>query len=132
MYPKTLFNSHIKKFISVKYTAPSVSWCVRCQTKEFFLLYPVFGRQSEQFTDELLLLLNSFYPSFDFKIVLVNSFTIRRLFNYEDKVHAGMRSSLDYEFSCAHCASKYIGSTMRAICSKVAEHAGWSSRTGNI
>ena len=43
-----------------------------------------------------------------------------------------MRSSLVYEFSCAHCTSKYVGSTIRALCSRVAEHAGRSSRTGNI
>ena len=52
--------------------------------------------------------------------------------NYKDKLPAGMRSYLDYELSCAHCASKYDGSTISALCSRVAEHAGRSSRTGNI
>ena len=62
--------------------------------KTFFFSLPFFVRQSEQLRDELLLLLNNFYPSLDFKIALVNSFTIGRLFNYKDKLPVGMRSSL--------------------------------------
>ena len=42
-----------------------------------------------------------------------------------------MRFSLVCEFSWAHCASKYVASTIRALCSRVAEHAGRNSRTGN-
>ena len=42
-----------------------------------------------------------------------------------------MQSSLSYEFSCAHCASKYVGSTIRASCSREAQHAGRSSGIGN-
>ena len=53
------------------------------------------------------------------------------MFNYKDKHPAGMRSSLVYEFSCAHCASQSVGSTIRALCFKVAEHAGRNSRTVN-
>ena len=123
-YPETPLNSHFNKFLSAKYTAPLVS--------DVSVAKPFFGRQSEQLRDELLLLLSSFYPSFDFTIVLVNSFTIGRLFNYKDKLPVRMRSSLVYEFSCAHCASKYVGSTIRALCFRVAEHAGRSSRTGTF
>lgn len=65
--------------------------------------------------DELLLLLNSFYPSSDSKIVLVNSFTIGWLFNCVDKLSAGMRSSL-----VLLCALKYVGSTVYRLRSRVA------------
>ena len=71
--------------------------CLMCplpKPNKFFFYLPFFGRQSEQLRDELLLLLNSFYPSLNFKIVLVNSFTIGRLFNYKDKLPVGMQSSL--------------------------------------
>ena len=101
------------------YTAPSVSDVFVAKAKTFLFSLPYFGRQSEQLRDELLLLLNSLYPPFDFKIVLVNSFKIGILFQYKVKLPAGMRSSLVYEFSCAHCASQYIVSTMRALCSRV-------------
>ena len=96
--------------------------CLLPDKRNIYFLYLFLGIQSEQLGDEFLLLLNSLYPSSDIKIVLVNSFTIGRLLNYEDKLLAGMRSSLVYEFSCTHCASKCVGSTMRALCHGVAEH----------
>lgn len=35
-----------------------------------------------------------------------------------------------YKFSCAECASEYVGSTIRPLYVSVAEHAGVSPRTG--
>ena len=43
-----------------------------------------------------------------------------------------MRSSLVYKFCCARCASEYVGSTIRTIHTRVAEHAGRSFRTGSL
>ena len=43
-----------------------------------------------------------------------------------------MCASLVYEFSCAQCASEYVGSTTRTLHTKVTEHAGRSFRTGSI
>ena len=43
-----------------------------------------------------------------------------------------MRTSLLYKFSCAQCASTYIGLTRRMLRTRVAEHAGRSYRTGVI
>ena len=41
-------------------------------------------------------------------------------------------SSLVYKFSCACCASEYVGSTIRTLHTRVAEHAGRSFRTGSL
>ena len=62
---------------------------------------------------------------------MINKFTIGSLFNYKDKLPTCLRSSLVYKFSCAHCASVYIGSTCRALFVRVAEHADRSFRTGH-
>ena len=43
-----------------------------------------------------------------------------------------MRASLIYKFSCVRCVSEYIGSTTRALCVRVAEHAGRSHRTNHL
>ena len=43
-----------------------------------------------------------------------------------------MRSSLVYKFSCARCASEYVGSTIRTQHTRVAEHAGRSFLTGSL
>ena len=64
------------------------------------------------------------------KIILVNKFTVSSFFNYKDKLRAGVRSSLVYKFSCAQCASTYIGWTGRMLRTRFAEHAGKSYRTG--
>ena len=67
--------------ISQYNTASSVSDVSLAEAKTFFTSLHFLGPQSEQLRDELLLLLNNFYLSFDFRIVLVNSLTISRVFN---------------------------------------------------
>ena len=43
-----------------------------------------------------------------------------------------MRSSLVYKFSCSRCESAYVGSTTRALLTRVSEHKGVSCRTGRM
>ena len=64
--------------------------------------------------------------------MLVNSFEVGSFFSYKDRLPKAMCAFLVYKFSCARCASEYVGSTTRALHTKVAEHAGRSFRTGSI
>ena len=41
-----------------------------------------------------------------------------------------LKSSLEYKFSCAQCASEYVGMTARTLGTRVDEHVGVSYRTG--
>ena len=41
-----------------------------------------------------------------------------------------MQSYLVYQFSCVNCTSGYVGCSRRTLATRVAEHAGKSSRTG--
>ena len=41
-----------------------------------------------------------------------------------------LKSSLVYKFSCARCASEYVGMTARTLGTRVDEHVGVSYRTG--
>ena len=41
-----------------------------------------------------------------------------------------MQRSLVYQFSCVNCTSGYVGCSRRTLATRVAEHAGKSSRTG--
>ena len=75
-------------------------------------------------------MIEKYFLQAECKIVLVNKFTVGSFFNYKDKLPAGMRASLVCKFSCALCASTYIGSTGRMLRTRVAEHAGRSYRTG--
>ena len=80
--------------------------------KTMYFSFPYFGSQSEKLKEELRVLIEKYFLNTECKIVLVNKFTVGYFFNYKDKLPAGMRASLVYKFSCALCASTYIGSSM--------------------
>ena len=81
---------------------------------------------------ELSILLHKFFLDVDFHIILFNNFKIGSFFNFKDKLPFAMRSSLAYKFSCARCASEYVGSSIRTLHTRVAEHAGNSFSTGSL
>jgi hypothetical protein len=128
-YPLALVNSHIKKFLSNRFNEEPI---VEDPRRSMYVSFPYFGHQSEKLKEELLHLLGKFCPDINFKIILVNKFSIASLFPFKDRLPNGMQSSLVYEFSCARCASTYVGSTIRTLRTRVAEHAGRSHRTGSL
>ena len=92
--------------------------------KTMYFSFPYFGSQSEKLKEELRALVETYFLNTECKIVLVNKFTVGSFFNYKDKLPAGMRASLVYKFSCAQCASTYIGSTGNLLQTRVAELLG--------
>ena len=78
---------------------------------------------------ELSKLFVKYFPGLDFKIILVNSFTIGSLFKFKDSLPLVSRSSVVYQYECSACQSKYVGSTHRALGSRMSEHRGRSLRT---
>ena len=66
-----------------------------------------------------------------FRVILVNDIRTGSFFSYKDSLPLTMQSSLVYNCRRARCTSEYVGSTVRALHSKVAEHCGRSSRTGS-
>ena len=80
--------------------------------------------------NELSVLLSKFVPHYDFVLVQVNPHKFGSFFNYKDRLPVSMRSSLVYKFSCARCASEYVGSSSRILHTRIREHEGRSHRTG--
>ena len=76
---------------------------------------------------ELSKLFLKYFPSLDFKIILVNSFTIGSLFKFKDSLPLVSPSSVVYQYECSACQSKYVGSTH--LGSRMSEHRGRSLRT---
>ena len=101
-----------------------------CSQEGLFCKLPYFGYQSEKLRSELVEILCKHYSFVNFKIVLVNPFSVGSFFRYKDRLPLGMLSSVVYEFSCAQSGASYIGSTIRQLCCRVAEHTGRSVRTG--
>ena len=128
-FATSLFDSTLNKFLEKKCN-PTVSTVPSDNSnKVVYFSLPYFGAQSEKLRDELILLFKKYFADIDFRIILVNKFTIGSFFNYKDKLPTGMRSSVIYEFSCTRCVSRYVGMTTRTLRCRVAEHAGRSFRT---
>jgi len=125
-FPRFLFDRTLKQFLDKKFLPQAI---VRPAKECFYISLPFYGSQSEKLKSDLLTLLNSFYTAIDFKIILTNNFKISSFFQYKDRLPQVHRSSLVYKFSCAQCASEYVGSTVRTLRTRVAEHCGRSFRT---
>ena len=120
----------MKRFLAQKLDPTNVQNPVTVTVCEFHLSLPYFGHQSEKMKSELSALLSKYFKDKSFKIVLVNMFTIGSFFRCKDRFPRLMQSSLVYKYCCARCASCYVGSTVRNLYMRVAEHAGKSYRTG--
>jgi hypothetical protein len=129
-FPLGVVNTQIKKFLAKKYDSVIVQNPVNVPARDFYLSLPYFGHQSEKLKSELATLLSKYFKEKSFKIILVNSFTIGSFFRFKDRLPRVMQSSLVYKYCCARCASCYVGSTVRNLYMRVAEHAGKSYRTG--
>ena len=129
-YPATLIDSVIKRFLSSKLDPCPLQYSVSKQP--FYVSLPYFGSQSEKLKNELLSLLTKHFSAIDFNVILVNKSSIGSLFKHKDVLPISMQSSLIYHYCCARCASDYVGSTVRNLHMRVAEHAGRSCRTGSI
>ena len=122
----------VLKFLYSKYTIWFVCWgvCVCSFLSQCTL--PYFGYQSEKLRIELSKWLSKYFWCINFHIIHVNNYEIGSLFSYKDKLPISLQSSLVYKFSCTQCVSEYVGSTMRMLHTRVAEHAGKSFRTGAL
>ena len=128
-YPKSLIYKQIHKYIkNVLYPIKPVP---TVEKRKVYASIGYYGKFSENLKTELTNFVERFYPHVDFRLCLVNGFTISSLFPYKDFLPLELRSSIVYKYSCAHCASgTYVGSTMRAAYMRFAEHEGISFCTG--
>ena len=95
-----------------------------------FITMQYYGSQSDKLKTELLSLLRKTLPTIKFNIVLTNKRTIGSLFKYEDSLPRMSRSRVVYKYVCSQCDAAYVGSTIRTLYVRAAEHRGVSSRTG--
>ena len=82
--------------------------------------------------EQLSSLFTKYINDIQFNILLINNFKISSFFHYKVRLPKDLQASLIYKFSCVRCTSEYIGSTTRALCVRVAEHAGRSHRTNHL
>ena len=75
-------------------------------------------------------LITEYFPHLNPQLILVNKSTISNFFKFKDALPRALCSGVVYKFSCAKCASAYVGSTIRTLHTRVCEHKGLSDRTG--
>ena len=72
------------------------------------------------------------FPHLNLRTILSNKLTIGFFFHFKDKVNTEFRHSVVNNFRCARCASEYVGSNIRPLYVRVAEHSGRSQRTNTL
>ena len=86
---------------------------------------------NKQISAEVRKLVSRFYPQLDVKLIFNNSFSIRSFFSSKDRIPPMVGANLVYMYSCEQCNATYIGETSRHLKTRICEHLGVSSRTGN-
>ena len=128
-YPMTLIEGILSKILSSK-TDPQIPVLTAPKKPAYFVI-PYFGHKSVSLKIELTKLISEYFPHIEPKLILVNSFSIRSFFQFKDALPTCLRSCVIYQFRCVHpCTSAYVGSTMRLLGTRIAEHRGLSIRTG--
>ena len=72
---------------------------------------------------ELCNLLKQYFPSIKLNIILVNHHTIGSLIKHKETLNKGIRSAVAYVYQCPKCGAQSVGSTIRNLSTRAAEHA---------
>ena len=75
--------------------------------------------------------LEKFYPQIDFKFIFSNNFTIKSCTSHKESLPRTLESGIVYQYNCGDCNATYIGSSIKALRTRICEHFSVSSRTGN-
>ena len=130
-YSKYLIYKHIGHFISkIQNPAPPIHSVAK---RKMFVSFPYHGVQAEKMKIEIMQLVEKIFPQINLHLAFSNRFTIGSLFPHKESLPPLLRSNVIYKYSCARCASgTYVGSTVRNLYMRIAEHRGRHFRTGNM
>ena len=127
-YLEGTFYNILRSFLCSKRDPPVLRYDVPKQRR--YIKFPFYGKPSFVFRKKVLAVLNSSFPSVDFRIIFTNNYTIGSFFGNKDSVPDSVCSNIAYEFECPSCNARYIGCSSRAFKCRVMEHIGRSYRTG--
>ena len=127
-FTKSLFEGNVNRFL-LNIFQPKTP-IITVKKMEMYVKLPFLGDTSNKIEMALKKTLTNFYPYIDFKFIHTNSFRIRSFFNFKDRLPEPLRSSIIYNFKCPNCQFGYIGSSVRALKTRIHDHIGSSNRTG--
>ena len=130
-YPRALVDHQVELFLNKKLDfSPTFLTAPR---KPFYFKLPYFGHKSVQLAIQISKVISENYFHLDPKSILINNSSIGNFFPYKDKLPLFLRSSVIYQYSCPlGCGSAYVGSTIRTLETRIAEHKGVSVRTNRV
>ena len=98
---------------------------------KFYCKLPFLNNPASNFIKkDLGKILRMCYPHMDIRFVFSNSRTIQGLVNHKEKNPTFLTSGLVYLYKCGACGATYIGQSKKCLKTRVGEHFGISTRTG--
>ena len=127
-FPPYLFYKRVKQFLDKLYDSrnkmPTVS------RQKLYVKFPYYGYITDKIVSDLNSFITKFYPQLHITIVCVNTFSIQSFFKHKEALPEYLCSSIIYQYNCMSCNAHYIGSSKRQFRCRMAEHSGFSVRTG--
>ena len=127
-FPRKLIDEQVEFFMNKKLDPPPT--VITVPKKPFYYKLPYFGHKSIILAIQITKIINENYFHLNSNNILINNSKIGSMFPYKDRLPMSMRSSVIYKYSCPiGCGSAYVGSTIRTLETRIAEHRGVSIRT---
>ena len=98
--------------------------------KIMYLKLPFYGTYSYVMKRKLSQLFRKYYPEISLRVIMTNTNTIGKLFQFKDRLPDILCSRIVYKYSCGDCGATYVGKSQRHLHTRIAEHKGLSIRTG--
>ena len=96
---------------------------------QIYFSIPYYGYITDLINNDLKNLIQKYYPQIDLNLIPKNSLSINSFFKHKEKLPDTVCSCVIYEYRCSLCNERYIGSTIRQLSLRIAEHMGVSVRT---
>ena len=123
-FPEKVIQRNIKQFLDKKSSGAEIE--ERNVEIHYFKL-PYVGEYSNQIKKRLSKLYKTFCKLDKDIRVIFNTSKIRDYFSTKDTVPKCFKSSVVYQYTCARCASCYVGRTHKHLITRINEHLGSES-----
>ena len=128
-YPTSLIDNCIRTFLDKIFSPKPLVHS--CSKKILFFCIPYTGQHGLQIRTQLHKLLSKAYPHISIRFVFRPTCRLSDFFPFKDRIPSAMRSHVVYKYKCQCCGALYVGQTRRHIHTRISEHMGVSSKTGN-
>ena len=126
---KRNLNMNIRSFLNKIFSPkPPVH---SCSKKILFFCIPYTGQHGLQIRTQLYRSFSSAYLHISIRFVFRPTCRLSDFFPFKDRIPFAMRSHVVYKYKCQCCGALYVGQTRRHIHTRISEHMGVSSKTGN-